>query len=52
VRPDVVVVVPPALDHRTGLGQAGEDVLVQALVTRAAVKLSTKPFGCGLPGAM
>src|SRR4051794_11481955 len=36
--------------HRTGLGQAGKDVLVQALVRQAAVKaLSTKPFGSACP---
>lgn len=28
VRPHVVVVEPPALDYRTGLGQGGEDLLV------------------------
>jgi len=31
-----VVLAPPALDHRTGLGKAGEDLLVQALVAKPA----------------
>jgi len=38
--------------HRTGLGQAGKDVLVQALVTQAAVKALNEAVRLGLPGAM
>jgi len=38
VRPQVVVVVPPPLDNRTRLGQAGEHVLVEALVAQLAVE--------------
>ena len=38
VRPDVVVVEPPALDHGAGLGEVGEDLFVQALVAQLAVE--------------
>ena len=34
VGPDEVVVEPPALDDGAGLGEAGEDLLVQALVAQ------------------
>jgi hypothetical protein len=36
MRPHLVVVVAPALDHGTGLGQTGEHLLVQALVAELA----------------
>jgi hypothetical protein len=38
VRLDVVVVDAPALDDGAGLGQDGEDLLVQALVAEPAVE--------------
>ncbi|SSP03799.1 Uncharacterised protein [Acinetobacter baumannii] len=38
VRPDVVVVDAPAFDDGAGLGQGGEDLLVQALVAEPAVE--------------
>ena len=38
VRPDEIVVEPPALDDGAGLGEAGEDLLVQALVAEPAVE--------------
>ena len=52
MRPDVVVVEQPALDHGSSLRQVGEDFLVQALAAQPAVEALDKPFGCGLPGAM
>ena len=36
VRSYLVIVAPPPLDHGTGLGQAGEHLLVQALVAEPA----------------
>lgn len=38
MRPDVVVVDAPSLDHAPGLGQRREHVLVQALVPQLAVE--------------
>ena len=52
VRPDLIVVEPPALEHAAGVSEALEDLLVQELVPQPAMKLSTKAFCCGLPGAM
>jgi hypothetical protein len=47
-------VAPPALDHDLGLAQAVEDLAVEqpSSSRRRALKLSTKPFSHGLPGAM
>ena len=38
VRPDVVVVVPPGIEHEAGVGQRREQRLVEAFVTQAAVE--------------
>jgi len=38
VRPQVVVILPPRLDDRTGFRQAAEQVLVKALVAQLAVE--------------
>jgi hypothetical protein len=38
MRPDVVVVVSPDCQLSTGVGQAVEDLLVQAFVAQAAVE--------------
>jgi hypothetical protein len=52
VRAHLIVVEAPPFDHGAGLGQAGEHLLVQALVADLPMKLSTKAFWVGLPGAM
>ena len=38
VGPDEIVVEPPAFDDGAGLGETGEDLLVQALVAQPAVE--------------
>lgn len=43
VGPDEVVVEPPTLDDGAGLGEAGEDLLVQALVAQPAAKARDEP---------
>ena len=43
MRPDRVVVDAPRLDQRTGFGKAGEHVLVQVLVARAAIETLDQP---------
>ena len=48
VRPDVIVVVPPAFDHGTRLGEAAEDLLVQALVSQLAVEAFDEAVLLGL----
>jgi hypothetical protein len=47
-----VVVDPPKLERPLSCRQALEQVLVQAFVAQPAIRLSTKPFCIGLPGAM
>ena len=43
VRPDLVVVMAPALDDEPSFGQAGEHLLVQALVAEPAVEALHEP---------
>ena len=38
VRPDRVVIVPPGGQHEPGMGQRGEQGLVEALVPQAAIE--------------
>ena len=38
VRPDELVVEPPAVDDDASLGEAGEDLLVEAFVAQPAVE--------------
>lgn len=38
VRPGVVVVEPPAFNNGAGLGQGGEDLLIQTFVTQLSVE--------------
>jgi hypothetical protein len=59
VWPDRIVIVPPGSQHEPGMGQRGEQRLVEAFVPQATVEpkggeanLSTKAFCVGLPGAM
>lgn len=52
VGPDVVVVVPPALDDDAGFGQAGKTSSFRHAPHSLPLKLLAKPFCCGLPGAM
>jgi hypothetical protein len=52
VRSIGVVVDPPFLDDLASLVEICEQVFVQAFVTQRPLKLSTKPFCIGLPGAM
>ena len=47
-----VVVGSPVFDDLPGMAVAGEQVFVETLITETPVKLSTKPFCMGLPGAM
>lgn len=42
----------PAPNDGAGLGQGGEDVLVQAFIAQLAVEALAEPFCHGLPGAM
>jgi hypothetical protein len=46
------VVDPPELDRPLGRGQGAEQMLAEALVRSRSIRLSTKPFCIGLPGAM
>jgi hypothetical protein len=48
----MVVVVAPCRDQMAGMAQAGEEMLIEALVAEPADKVSTKPFCMGLPGAI
>ena len=52
VRSVGVVVDPPCFDDLPRFVEIAEQVLVEALVTQAPLKLSMKPFCIGLPGAM
>jgi hypothetical protein len=52
VRPVPVVVDPPGLDRGARMEDRREDMLVEQLVAKAGVELSTLPFCVGLPGSM
>ena len=48
-----IVVDPPVFNNVPGMTIAAEQVLVETFVSRSRpLKLSTKPFCMGLPGAM
>lgn len=49
MRPGVVI-IPPYVQHGSGLGDRGK--IVEQLSRRRALKLSMKAFWVGLPGAM
>ena len=50
--PVMVIIVPPGGQHRAGLGEAGEDRLVQALVPEAGVEALDEAVLLRLAGAM
>ena len=52
VRSDEVVVEPPALDDGAGLGEGGEDLLVEAFVAQPAVEALDEAVLLRLAGAM
>ena len=52
VGPDRVVVVAPRRQHRAGVRERGEQRLIEGFLRKRPLNDSTKPFGCGLPGAM
>jgi hypothetical protein len=47
-----IVVESPRLDDPAGGLQAVEQVLIEAFIPEPSVRLSTKAFWTGLPGAM
>lgn len=51
VRPDVVVAMPPGIEHEAGVCSDVNSVLVMRSSWNRPLKLSTKPFCMGLPGA-
>ena len=52
MRPRAVVVLDPFGDERASVVEAEEQALVEQLSRILPLKLSTKPFCMGLPGAM
>jgi hypothetical protein len=52
VWPDLVVVEAPPLEQAAGVAEVLEDFLVQSSSRSRPMKLSTKAFCCGLPGAI
>ena len=49
---DCVVVIFPYRQSEPGVGQRGEQGLVEQFVPQPALKLSTNAFCVGLPGAV
>ena len=52
MRPDRVVVPPPALDDDSGFSERLEDFAVEQLVAKARVEALDEPFSQGLPRSM
>ena len=50
--PVVIVIMLPGGQHCSGVGERREQCVVQALVAKPSVKLSTNAFWISLPGAM
>jgi hypothetical protein len=52
VRAALIIVEQPGFDDMLGLDERGELVLVQTLISKLTIELSTKAFCIGSPGWM